>query len=183
MVAFALFFEFSPDDDEGVAVTICFPRAIQAHNSGRMSKVRSTCVIFFRGDGCYLSCKSGNEISNVMQPTQFMLNSTTTPIPKKCFKLKKKTSKISDAQDNMMMHAFLRDAEKECNTKVSFNDLQLGDLGKLCNATACLLMRNHDYMKMSSQKNLTGQHIRTRLRTLVGKVEKMQVGIAWAHAA
>jgi hypothetical protein len=122
-----------------------------------------------------------------MQPTQFKLNSTATPIPKKCFKLKKKASKTwSDAQTNMMMHAFLRDAEKELsagNTKVSFNDLKLGDLAKLCNATACLLMRNQDYMKMSTQKNLTGQQIRGRLRGLVAKVEKMQVGIAWAHAA
>jgi hypothetical protein len=66
---------------------------------------------------------------------------------------------------------------------VSFNDLKLGDLAKLCNATACLLMRNQDYMKMSTQKNLTGQQIRDRLRGLVAKVEKMQVGIAWAHAA
>ena len=159
--------------------------------SGRSaSAVVSPVVIvlqFFSGDGYYLSCKSGNEISKVMQPTQFKLNSTATPIPKKCFKLKKKASKTwSDAQTNMMMHAFLRDAEKELsagNIKVSFNDLKLGDLAKLCNATACLLMRNQDYMKMSTQKNLTGQQIRGRLRFLVGKVEKMQVGIAWAHAA
>ena len=79
----------------------------------------------------------------------------------------------------MMMHAFLRGADKELsagNINVSFDDLKLGDLSKLCNATACLLMRNQDYMKMSAQKNISGHQIQERLRTLVRKVEKMQVG-------
>lgn len=77
-----------------------------------------------------------------------------------------------------MMDTFLRHSINELkkrNIHVSFDDLQKGDLKKLCDMTASLLMENQNYMKLSAQKKIVGHQIQERLRTLVRKEQVHKV--------
>jgi hypothetical protein len=87
--------------------------------------------------------------------------------------------KWSNAQMNALMDVFLRGATNALsaeNTHVTFDNLKLGDLSKLCRATASVLMQHEVYMKESATKRISGHQVQERLRCLVRKVERMQVG-------
>jgi hypothetical protein len=92
--------------------------------------------------------------------------------------------KWTDAQKNIMMETFLRHSIKELkksNIHVSFDDLHKGDLKKLCDMTAYLLMANQNYMKLSAQKKIVGHQIQERLRSLV-RQEQVQKVSYWGCA-
>jgi hypothetical protein len=87
--------------------------------------------------------------------------------------------KWSNAQMNMLMDVFLRGATNALlaeNIHVTFDNLKLGDLSKLCRATASVLMQDEVYLKESATKRISGLQVQERLRCLVRKVERMQVG-------
>ena len=111
--------------------------------------------------------------NDVQQPKQSdKVIFENNPIPNNCL------NDQMDARRNILMDTFLRCAPNKLKTNnidVSFDDLKKGDLKKLCDTTASLLMGNHCYLKLSGQTKINGHQIQERLRILSKKVKQKQV--------
>jgi hypothetical protein len=125
-----------------------------------------------------------NPRSKVQQPKQLNKVMETNPIPN-CLNNQsdtktsaKKKCPNSDKKWNLMMDTFLRRANEKLkadNMHVSFDNLKKGDMKKLCDTTAHLLMENRGYMKLSTHQKISGHSIQERLRCLSKRKEVMQV--------
>jgi hypothetical protein len=90
----------------------------------------------------------------------------------------KKDCRNSDRKWNLMMDTFLRRANEKLkadNMQISFDNLKKGDIKKLCDTTAHLLMENRGYMKLSAHQKISSRSIQAKLTYFSKRKEVIQV--------
>ena len=112
------------------------------------------------------------QLNKVMEtnPIPNCLNNQSDAAKKKC--------RNSERKWNLMMDTFLRRANEKLkadNMQISFDNLKKGDIKKLCDTTAHLLMENRGYMKLSTHQKISGHSIQSRLSYFSKRKEVIQV--------